>query len=221
MSMGKKDGKNLTEWEAKKELSDFGIPTVKEDLAKTPEQAEEIAGRIGLPVVLKVESSNIQHKTDAGGVKKVHSLEKIREAFENIEKSVKKYKEDADFRGVLVEEVLEGDEFIIGISPDPQFGKVLMFGLGGIYTEVFKDISIRPLPVEKKDIKEMIGEIKSKELLEGVRGRSEADKKKLVDVIMKVAEFAEERNVQELDINPLFVNGEKITAADALVTLEG
>ena len=220
MKLREKYGESITEWEAKQELEEYGIPTVNEKLAGNPEEAESIAEEIGLPVVLKVESGNVKHKTDAGGVRKVHVPENVKKEYENIVRSVKDYREDADIRGVLVEEVLEGDEFIVGISQDPQFGKVLMFGLGGVYTEIFKDVSFRPLPVSKKDALEMIEELKSREILEGARGRPEADREKLAELLVKVSEFAGEKGVKELDINPLFINGKEMKAADALVTPE-
>ena len=220
MSLREKYGESITEWEAKQELEEYGIPTVEEELAGNPEEAERIAGRIGLPVVLKVESGNVKHKTDAGGVRKVHVLENVKKEYENIVESVKNYREDADIRGILVEEVLEGDEFIVGISPDPQFEKVLMFGLGGVYTEVFRDVSFRPLPVSKEDALEMVEELRSREILEGARGRPEADKEKLAELLVNISDFAEEKGVRELDINPLFIKGKEMKAADALVTPE-
>lgn len=221
MSLKEKYGASMTEWEAKKEMKEFGIPTVEEKLAKNEEEAVSIAEDIGLPVVLKVESKNVKHKTDAGGVEKAHTEKEVREKFQKILESVKKYREDADIRGVLVEEVLDGEEFIVGVNKDPQFGKVLMFGLGGIYVEVFRDVSFRPLPVSEEDVKDMVEELESKDLLKGVRGRPPADMELLVETVMKIGEFGGKDEVDELDVNPLFVRGENVKVADALVTLEG
>ncbi len=213
--------RQLTEYESKEVLREKGIPVVKEELATTSEEALEIAENIGVPVVLKVESREVQHKTDAGGVKIVEDLEEVEEAFRDIEESVKGHKPGADIDGILVEEKLEGDEFIVGLNTDPQFGHTLMFGLGGIYVEVFKDVSFRIVPVDEMDIDSMIEDLKSKPLLKGVRGKEPVDMDKLKSVLMKISDLGKEHpEIEELDINPLFVNGSTIKAADALIELE-
>lgn len=213
--------KQLTEYESKELLRENGVPVVEEKLATSPEEARKAAKEIGLPVVMKVESREIQHKTEAGGVEKVESLEKVEEAFNSIKNSVKEYNEGADIDGILVEEMLEGDEFIIGLHTDPQFGQTLMFGLGGIYVEVFKDVTFRVVPVEEEDIDSMIDDLAAKPLLEGVRNKEPADMEKLKSTLRKISELGEEHpEIKELDINPLFVNGSTIKAADALIKLK-
>lgn len=213
--------KQLTEYESKELLREYGVPVVEEKLAKTAEEAQEAAEEIGLPVVLKVESRDVQHKTDAGGVEMVESLEEVEGAFEKIKERVKDHKEGADIDGILVEEMLEGDQFIVGLNTDPQFGQVLMFGLGGIYVEVFKDVTFRVVPVEDRDIDSMIDDLLSKPLLEGVRNKEAADMEKLKSALKRVSELGEEHpEIKELDINPLFINGSTIKAADALIKLK-
>lgn len=210
----------LTEYESKQLLREHDIPTVNEDLATSPAEAEEIAHEIGAPVVLKVDSRSIQHKTEAGGVTVVDDVEDVASAYSSIKETIQENNPDADINGILVEEQLEGNEFIAGINHDPQFGKVLMFGLGGIYVEVFRDVSFRVIPPTDHDLTTMIQELQSRPLLEGARGSPPTDTDKLKDVLRKIAGLVQEEDeIHELDINPLFIHGNTITAADALIKL--
>ncbi|MDY6770617.1 MAG: acetate--CoA ligase family protein [Candidatus Nanohaloarchaea archaeon] len=210
----------LTEHESKQLLREYDIPVLEEELAETAGEAEEIAERIGFPVILKVESRDVQHKTEAGGVQKVESADQVADAFEQIRENIHDYDEDADFGGILVGEVLDGNEFIVGVNQDPQFGSVLMFGLGGIYVEVFRDVAFRVIPVDDYDVKTMFEDLDSEPLLDGVRGQPPADRDKLTDVLQRVSHMVEEEpEIRELDINPLFIDGDEIKAADALITL--
>ncbi|MDY6789628.1 MAG: acetate--CoA ligase family protein [Candidatus Nanohaloarchaea archaeon] len=213
--------KQLSEYESKKVLEENGIAVVEEDLAESAEEARKLVEKFGIPAVMKVESRDIQHKTDAGGVNIVRDPNKAEEKYREIIESVKEYKEGAEIEGVLVEEFLEGNQFIAGINTDPQFGKVLMFGLGGIYVEVFRDLAFRVIPVEEYDVETMIEELESRPLLEGVRGQEKADMEQLKSTLRNVSELAEKHpEIKELDINPLFINGSTIKAADALITLD-
>jgi acetyltransferase len=210
----------LTEYESKQLLREHDIPTVNEDLANSPDEAEEIAREIGAPVVLKVDSRSIQHKTEAGGVKIVDEIDDVAAAYTTIEDTIRENHLEADINGILVEERLDGNEFIAGINHDPQFGKVLMFGLGGIYVEVFRDVSFRVIPLTEYDLTTMIEELQSRPLLKGARGVPPTDMDRLKDVLRKIAGLVQdEEEIHELDINPLFIKGNTITAADALVRL--
>ncbi len=211
----------LTEWEAKQLLREHDIPVVEEDLATDADEAVEIAEYIGFPVMLKVVARGVEHKTEAGGVKKASNPKEVRERYREIVKSVSSHKPDAEIDGILVEEQVDGNEFIVGTNTDPQFGKVLMFGLGGIYVEVFQDVSFRLIPVNKADIESMIHDLESKSLLEGVRGQQPVDTDQLADVLLKVSQLVDNHpEIEELDINPLFVKHGTIKAADALIKLE-
>lgn len=210
----------LTEHESKQLLREYDIPVLEEELATTPDEAEDIAEDIGLPVIMKVESRDIQHKTEAGGVIKVEDREDIQQAYEDIEDNITEYDPEASFDGVLVGEVLEGNEFIVGLNDDPQFGTVLMFGLGGIYVEVFEDVRFSVVPADEWDIRTMIDELQARPLLDGVRGQPPADIDRLTEVLGRISDMAQqEPEIEELDINPLFIHGDRITAADALIKL--
>jgi acetyltransferase len=210
----------LTEHESKQLLREYDIPVLEESLATTPEEAQDIAEEIGLPIIMKVESRDIQHKTEAGGVIKVEEMDDIRQAYEDIEDNITEYDPEASVDGVLVGEVLEGNEFIVGLNDDPQFGTVLMFGLGGIYVEVFEDVRFSVVPADEWDIRTMIEELEARPLLDGVRGQPPADMDRLVEVLGRISDMAQqEPEIEELDINPLFIHGDRIHAADALIKL--
>lgn len=210
----------LTEHESKQLLREYDIPVLEESLATTPEEAEDIAEEIGLPVIMKVESRDIQHKTEAGGVIEVEDKEDIRQAYNEIKQNIADHDPEASFDGVLVGEVLEGNEFIVGLNEDPQFGTVMMFGLGGIYVEVFEDVRFSVVPADEWDIRTMIEELQARPLLDGVRGQPAADIDGLVEVLGRISDMAQqEPEIEELDINPLFIHGDMIRAADALIKL--
>lgn len=212
------DTTQLTEAESKQVLRAYDIPVVTGGPVSTLEEAHEQAQDLSFPVYMKLNSRKIQHKTDAGVVKKVETMEDIETAFKEIKQRTDEL--DVPFDSILLEESTDGDEFIAGISHDPQFGPVLMFGLGGIYVEVFKDVQFRAVPVTEYDIEQMLDDLISKPLLDGVRNRPKADQDKLIDILQKISTLAEEEPIHELDINPLFINGDEIVAADALITKE-
>jgi len=214
--------KKLAEFEAKKLLAKYGIPVTREFLAKNPQQARDFADKIGYPVALKIQSPDILHKTDAGGVMlNLKNCDEVAKGFEKIVKNAKAYRKDAKILGVLVQEMVsEGHQCIVGSKNDPQFGPVLMFGLGGIFVEVIKDVSFRIIPLERKDAKEMISEIKGYKILKGVRGYKPVNFKALEDALLKVSNMVwKNRKIEELDINPLFVSENGVKAADARIIM--
>lgn len=228
-SLGARSGlrPELTEHQAKKLLSAYGIPVTKEEVATSPEEAVAIARRLGYPVVLKVESPDILHKTEAGGVKLgLAGDEEVRKAYAEILDSVCRYNPGAQVDGILVQEMLpKATEVIVGITQDATFGPVVVFGLGGILVEVMKDVSMRVAPLTRRDAEEMIREIKGYPILTGVRGRPAADLEALTQVLLRVSQLATDLSgiVKELDINPLMVfpKGRGVKAADALMVLTG
>jgi acetate---CoA ligase (ADP-forming) len=211
----------LSEYEAKKVLGGYGIPVTREVLATSADMAVESARQIGYPVALKVQSAQITHKTEAGGIKlNVAGDAEVRAGFKGVMANAKKYMPKAKIQGVLVQEMLkDGVEVIIGTTKDPVFGHVIMFGLGGIFVEALKDVSFRITPLNRIDAEEMVSEIKGYGVLQGIRGKPPVDLDTLVDIILKVSRLVTDYGdtIKELDINPLmlFAGGAKV--ADALI----
>lgn len=205
----KKQGRtNLLEEEGQEVLRAYGFPLPQSILAKTADEAAKAAKKIGFPVVMKIASPQIIHKSDAGGVKVGIAEEKAaREAFDVITKNARKYDKKAQIKGVLVQEMVKGGkELIIGSKQEPGFGPVLMLGMGGIYVEVLKDVTFRLAPVTNMEADDMINSIKTKKLLDGVRGEKPADKKKLADLIQRLSALATDfPEIKELDMNPVLV----------------
>ena len=219
------DRKKLLEHEAYEALRAYGLPVPKAGLARSVEEAVEIGEKIGYPLVLKIVSPDIVHKSDVGGVKVgVKNAEEVKDAFKSIMSNVKDKAPDAKIAGVLVQEMVpEGLEVIVGATRDPTFGPVLLFGLGGIFVEVLKDVSFRIAPVTKFDAESMLGEIKAAKILEGYRGTPPRDKDALVDIIMKLSKFMEEQElVTDVDLNPImaFEKGKGAAIADARVLIK-
>ena len=214
---------DVTEYEAKKVLAEYGISVTQEELATTRDQALAIAKKIGYPVAIKVQSPDISHKTEAKAVKLgLTSDAELAAAYDEVLVNAKAYNAKAKIDGVLVQEMLRGGtEAILGITNDPLFGPAVMFGLGGIFAEIMKDVSFRLAPVTLPMAREMIAEIKGYPLLTGARGRPHADIDALADAIVKLSALAVDLKdqVAELDINPLFVmeRGKGVKAADALI----
>ena len=199
-------------------LSLYGFNFPKKALARTPEEAVEIAEKIGYPVVLKVSSPNILHKTDVGGVKlNLKNAEEVYNGFIDITLNVKRLMSSAYIKGVMVYEmVTDGKEVILGVSYDKTFGHMIMFGLGGIYVEVLKDVSFRITPVSKEEAYEMIEEIKGSKILEGVRGEPPYDKENIVDKILRLSQLVTDFPIiKEVDINPYVVKHKGGIALDA------
>jgi acetyl-CoA synthetase (ADP-forming) len=218
------DGYHLNEAEAWELFSDYDIPTPQHQLVRSAEEALDVAKRIGYPVVMKVVSRDILHKSDAGGVKlNITKDEELSKAYHAIINDVHTYKPEAVIEGILVCEMFKGGlECIIGMTQDVSFGPTLMFGLGGIFVEVLEDVSFRVLPLSREDASSMIHEIKAYSLLQGIRGQSPRDVDTMIDLMLKVAKMIEENPaIKELDINPCFIfeEGKGIMPADARVML--
>ena len=211
----------LTEIEAKKVFAAYGLPVTAIDMATSEEEAVEFAKKTGYPIVMKIVSPDILHKSDAGGVKVgIEDEAGLREAYKTIIANAKAYKADAVIDGIAIQEMAPyGTEVIIGSINDPTFGPTVMFGLGGIFVEVLKDSSVRLAPIRPMDAKEMIREIKGAAILSGVRGKSRADLAALEDVLLRLSALAWDFKDQllEIDINPLFAYETGTMAVDALI----
>jgi acetate---CoA ligase (ADP-forming) len=214
---------DIAEHEAKRVLAEYGIPVTKEALASTREEAVATARHIGYPIAIKVQSPDISHKTEANAVRLgLAGDAAVAAAYDEIMANARAYKVDARIEGVLVQEMVHGGtEAILGVTNDPLFGPAVMFGLGGIFAEVLKDVSFRLAPVTLSTAREMIAEIKGYPLLTGARGREQADVEALADAIVKLSALAVDlkNELAELDVNPLFVmeKGKGVKAADALI----
>jgi acyl-CoA synthetase (NDP forming) len=212
----------LTEVEAKSVLQEAGVPVAPTLLARTREEAQAQAEQVGYPVVLKIVSPDIAHKSDVGGVKlNLRDAEAVGQAFDEIVANAQRAVPGARITGVAVQHMApQGTEVIVGMTTDPQFGPVMMFGLGGIMVEVLKDVSFRLVPLEEKDAQQMIDEIKGRPVLSGVRGQPPADIEALKRTILKVSEFVQQHpEVRELDLNPVFAYPDGALAVDARIVV--
>jgi len=218
-----RSGRILSEYVAKQILSAYGIPTTRERLAKTPEEGLAIATDLGYPLALKVQSQDIAHKTEAGVVRLgVSSPEELSGAYAELIHRATGYAPNVRIEGMLLQEMVsDGVEVIIGVSTDPSFGPIVMFGLGGIYAEVLRDVTFRSPPISRSEALEMIGETRCHKILSGARGRSPSDISALADTIVQVGNIAVElqNHILELDINPLAVlsEGKGVKALDAMI----
>ncbi|MEA1958930.1 MAG: acetate--CoA ligase family protein [Chloroflexota bacterium] len=224
IATAKKEGRTaLNELESKQLLKAADIKTTDIKLARTKDEAVSLSKELGFPIVLKIISPDILHKTDVGGVKlNLNSEDEAGKAFDEIIDAAKKHDPKANIEGVSVQPMARpATEVIIGMSKDPQFGPVLMFGLGGILVEVLKDVSFRIVPLTRRDARDMIKEIKGYPILEGYRGQEPANIEMLEDLLLKVSDFVENRpEIKELDINPIFAYKDDAIAIDARVILE-
>jgi acyl-CoA synthetase (NDP forming) len=213
----------LTEVESKELLKEAGIPVVEAKLARSKKEAVAIGKEMGFPVVLKISSPDVVHKSDSGGVKLgLANAAQVGKAYSEIVSSIKKAYPEAQIEGVSVQRMAPpGVEVIVGMSKDPQFGPVLMFGLGGILVEVLKDVSFRIVPLTERDAREMIKEIKGYPVLQGYRGQKPASIPALEQLIVKASQFVEKNpQIKELDLNPIFAYPDKAVAVDARIILE-
>ena len=205
----KKEGRpNLLEEEGQEVLRAYGFPLPKSSLAKTENDAVKIAKKIGYPVVMKIASPQIIHKSDAGGVKvNLTNDQDLKSAFKEIVANAKKYNNKAEIKGVLIVEMVKGGkEMIIGSKLEPGMGPVIMLGMGGIYVEVLKDVTFKLAPITDKEADDMISSIKMKKILEGVRGEKPSDKSKLSECIQKLSQLVTDfSEIKELDMNPVLV----------------
>ncbi len=214
---------DIAEYVAKRILVDYGISVTREALAERKDEALAIARSIGYPVALKVQSPDIPHKTEARAVRlDIATDGELAAAYDEVRANARAYRKDAKIEGVLVQEMARGGvETILGVTNDPLFGPAVMFGLGGIFAEVLKDVSFRLAPVTASVAREMVEEIAGYPVLAGARGRPRADLGALVDTIVRLSALAVDLkdHIGELDINPLFVfaEGKGVKAADALI----
>lgn len=221
------DTRALSEVESKMLLKQRGIPIDEFYVVKSEIEALDAAKKIGFPLVMKIESSDILHKSDVGGVKlNINSESEVISAYHEILVNVNTHKPDAKINGILMQRMMpKGLEVIIGVNNDPQFGPMVLVGLGGVFVEVFKDVSLYPAPLNKAEAKEMISELKAYKLLTGYRGEKPCDLEAFADIIVKISSFANQNKntLSEIDINPLFVypEGMGVGVADALVVLKG
>jgi acyl-CoA synthetase (NDP forming) len=213
----------LTEIEAKEILAEAGIPITQTRLASTADEAVRMAEEIGFPVVLKIVSPEITHKSDVGGVRlNLQTPDQVREAFDAIMAAVRQARPDAAIQGVAVQKMARpGTEVIIGLTRDPQFGPVLMFGMGGVLVEVLQDVAFRVVPISGKDADQMIREIKAFPLLEGYRGQEPANLDALKGILLGVSSFVEQHpEIKELDLNPVLAYHDGALAVDARIVVE-
>lgn len=213
----------LLEPESKQLMKEIGITTTDFRVAKNSKEAIEAASEIGFPVVMKILSPQIIHKTDAGGVKlNINSEKEAEKAFKEILASAKKYDSKAEIRGVLIEKMVKpSTEIIVGVTRDPTFGPAIMFGLGGIFVELLKDVSFRIAPIKEEDALEMIHEIKALPMLQGFRGGPNVKLEQIVDVLMKISKLTIDYmdDILEIDLNPIFAYEDKILTVDARIIL--
>lgn len=212
----------LTERESKEILKQCGFPVTPEELVDTKEQAIHAAKRLGYPVVLKGESPELLHKSDAGIVRlNLRNERDVADAFDAIMASMKRHA--TEINGILVQKMVDpGTEVILGVSSDNTFGPTLLFGLGGIFVEVLEDVSLRVLPVCERDAEEMVTQLKGKALLQGARGRDPADIDEIKRLLMRLSDFAFRYQawIREIDINPLIVYKDGAWVVDALIILK-
>jgi succinyl-CoA synthetase beta subunit len=213
----KKGQKNLSEHQSKLFLKSYGIPVTREEMAANPDEAVKLAKKMGFPVVLKGESPELTHKTEMNVIElNLSTEEDVRKAYDRIMSTGVVPK-----GGILVQEMIKGQrELVVGLSRDPQFGPCVMFGLGGIYTEILRDVSFRVAPLTEFDAMQMMEEIKAKKILDEFRGKPAVDKSVLAKALIAVGQIGLENDeVKELDINPLIISGSQPVAVDALVIL--
>lgn len=216
----------LGEIEAREVIEAYGMRLPQSRLAQSPEQAAEIASSVGFPVVMKISSPDILHKSDIGGVKiGVPDAAAARDTYELIEYRARKYSKDATIWGVLIQEqVRKGREILVGVSRDPQFGPLIGFGMGGIYVEVLKDVAFRLAPLTSEEVHDQVRAIRTFPLLKGVRGEPPADLVAAEETVLRVSQLVTDfPEIVEMDINPLVVynQGEGAIVLDARIILQG
>ena len=215
------DGRTLTEREAKSVLALYGVPVVGERLAETADAAVAAAEALGYPVVLKVESPDLPHKTEAGVIRlNLRNADEVRAGYDAVMASASRVSPTPRIHGVLVQPMVpQGVEMVVGARSDPLFGPLVVVGLGGILVEVLQDTALAPAPVTHADARAMLRVLKGEKLLHGFRGAPAVDLDKLADAICNISRFAADHrdSVAELDVNPLICAGDRIVAVDALI----
>ncbi len=214
----------LGELESRTVMEACGLKLAQSELARSPEEAVMFANRIGYPVVMKISSPDILHKSDVGGVRVgIGSAADVRDAYELIEYRARRYQANADIRGILVQATApKGRECLVGVSRDPQFGPLLAFGLGGIYVEVLKDVVFRVTPISQQEALEQVQAIRSFPILSGVRGQAAADLDSITDTLLRISQLVTDYpEIVEMDINPLVVydQGQGALVLDARIII--
>jgi len=219
--MAQSPNATLTERESKEALAAYGVPVVREVLTQSAEEAGRAAAELGFPVVLKVESPDIPHKTEAGVIRLgLKTEEEARHAFAEVMRNARSVSPPARITGVLVQPMVpQGIEIMVGARTDPQFGPMVVVGLGGIFVELLQDAAARLAPVSPVEARKMLGELKGQRALQGFRGFAPVDMERLADVIARISEFAADQRdkIVELDVNPVICAGARIIAVDALI----
>lgn len=214
------EGRNLLEPEAYELLEAYDVWVPRHQVVTSAEQAEVAAAEVGYPVVAKIVSPDVLHKTEVGGVLlNLNDAAAVRAAYRQIVERARQAK--AALRGVLISRMaLPGTEVIAGLTQDAQFGPVVMFGLGGVFVEVYRDVSFRLVPLTEPDAVAMIREIKAFPILQGIRGGKSADLKALADLLLTVSRMGQENpEIAEMDLNPIIVYEKGLSAVDARVLL--
>lgn len=214
--------KILTVWESKEILLQEGFPINPTGFGTNLDEVLAEVEKIGFPVVLKVSSQDIIHKSDIGGVVTgIRSVHDLREQYEIMRQKITQKVPDAQIEGYIIEKMESGIELLVGSTLDPMFGPILAFGLGGIYVEVLKDVVFRLIPVECEDATEMLSEIKAAKILDGIRGQPPVNKKALVNLLMKTSNFINRHpEIEELDLNPVFATDKGVSVVDARIILK-
>ena len=200
--------------EATKLLKTYKIPIIETRKIKKLEEVLNIGNKWGFPLVLKLDSAEILHKTDIGGViTNIQNKKEITKAWQKIKKVATKYKSD-----IVVQPYIKGEEVIIGAKRDSVFGGIVMFGLGGIFVELFKDVSFRIAPISKKEAKKMIGEIRGYQILKGYRTKKPVNINQLVEILVRVSKLIQkEKSIKEIDLNPIIANEKRVLVVDAKI----
>ncbi len=222
--VSKSGRKSLDEYHASLIMSEAGIPMARSKICKDLESAKKASDDFKYPIVLKIASADILHKTDAGCVRTgIKNNTELTEAYWNILDNARKYNPNAHVIGVLVQEMVpHGLEVIVGMKRDLQFGPVLMFGMGGIYVEVFQDVALRLIPITRTDAVKMIEETKVFKIIKGVRGR-EYDLEQAIQILLNISALVEKNDsIEEIDINPFFLyeKGKGGKGVDALISIK-
>jgi acetyl-CoA synthetase (ADP-forming) len=215
--------KFLLEHEAKTVCKEYGIPITELKIAKSADEAAKYSEQIGYPTVLKIVSPDVLHKFDVGGVVlDINSQEEAKTAYNQIIENVKKHKPDAKIVGILVQEMAPcATEVIVGAIKDAQFGPTLMFGLGGTFVEVMKDVSFRIAPIKEEEAQEMISEIKAYPILQGCRGQAPRDIDTITKILLNTSKLVMDHpDIKELDLNPVMVYAKGAKTVDARIILE-
>jgi acyl-CoA synthetase (NDP forming) len=215
--------KALLETEAKTICMEYAIPVTKFKLAQNQKEVIEFAEQLGYPVVLKIVSPAILHKSDAGGVMiNLRNIDEVQDAYRKIIENAKKYNSAARIIGVLVQEMApQSTEVIVGAIKDPQFGQTLMFGLGGIFVELLKDVTFRIAPINREDAEEMVKGVKAYPLLNGYRNTPPADTNAILNVLLNTSRLIMGHpEIKELDLNPIMAYEKGVKTVDARIILE-